>query len=203
MDKSPQGGLTITTASPPWSAACNPFPFTSGTLAAEMSACDSDKITRLYRDEAPRLERQIARRIGNASIARDLVHDVFLRFWERATELRGNPAALITRSAHNRAIDHLRRESTRSNHAAHTQMPLTPTDPAFDRLAARQSGEAVRRAIEALPETTRRLFLMNRVQGMSFQQIAAACGMSERNVAKHMAKAVARCAEALEDQRNQ
>ena len=80
---------------------------------------------------------------------------------------------------------------------------MPPADPAFDRLAARQSGEAVRRAIESLPETTRRLFLMNRVQGMSFQQIAAACGMSERNVAKHMAKAVARCAEALEEQRNQ
>jgi len=168
-----------------------------------MSACDSDKITRLYRDEAPRLERQVARRIGNASVARDLVHDVFLRFWERAVELRGNPAALITRSAHNRAIDHLRRERLRESHAARAELPAPEADPAFDHLAARQAGEAVRRAIEALPETTRRLFLMNRVQGMSFQEIAAACGMSERNVAKHMAKAVARCAAALEGLRNQ
>lgn len=168
-----------------------------------MPACDSDKINRLYRDEGPRLERQIARKIGNSSIARDLVHDVFLRFWERAGEMRGNPAALITRSAHNRAIDHLRHEKTRSNHAAQLETLSPGSDPAFDQLAARQSGEAVRRAIEALPETTRRLFLMNRVEGMSFHEIAAACGMSERNVAKHMARAVARCAEALEDLRNQ
>jgi RNA polymerase sigma factor (sigma-70 family) len=168
-----------------------------------MPSCDSDKISRLYRDEGPRLERQIARRIGNASIARDLVHDVFLRFWERATELRGNPAALITRSAHNRAIDHLRRERLRASHAAQAEVPASEADPAFDDLVARQSGEAVRLAIESLPETTRRLFLMNRVQGMSFHAIAAACGMSERNVAKHMARAVARCAAALSELRNQ
>lgn len=167
-----------------------------------MSDCNSDMISRLYRDEGPRLERQIARRIGNASIARDLVHDVFLRFCERAAELSGNPAALVTRSARNRAIDHLRHERLRDRHAARAEALAPEADPAFDNLVARQSGEAVRLAIGTLPETTRRLFLMNRVQGMSFQQIASACSMSERNVAKHMAKAVARCAEVLEDLHN-
>ncbi|KGJ10414.1 RNA polymerase sigma factor (plasmid) [Paracoccus versutus] len=168
-----------------------------------MSSCDSDKVGRLYRDEGARLERQIARRIGNRSIARDLVHDVFLRFWERAGELRGNPAAFVTRSARNVAIDHLRREKVRCTHAAGAEAPLPAQDPAFDALSAQQSGDAVRRAIADLPETTRRLFLMNRAQGLSFQEIAAICGMSERNVAKHMAKAVARCAQALEDLRNE
>ncbi|MBB4630065.1 RNA polymerase sigma factor [Paracoccus denitrificans] len=168
-----------------------------------MSSGDSDKVGRLYLDEGARLERQIARRIGNRSIARDLVHDVFLRFWERAGELRGNPAAFVTRSARNVAIDHLRREKVRNAHAAAIEPPSPPRDPAFDALSARQSGDAVRKAIEALPETTRRLFLMNRAQGLSFHEIAAICGMSERNVAKHMAKAVACCARALEDLRNE
>lgn len=168
-----------------------------------MSACDSEEVSRLYRDESERLERQIARRIGNRSIARDLVHDVFLRLWERTTELCGNPNAYVTRSSRNIAIDHLRREKSHNLHMAQSEPLSGHHDPAFDDLSARQSGDAVRKAIEALPETTRRLFLMNRAHGLSFHQIARINGMSERNVAKHMAKAVACCARALEELRSE
>lgn len=168
-----------------------------------MSSCDTEKIGQLYSEEGDRLERQIARRTGNPSIARDLVHDLFLRFWERASGLSGNPAAFLNRSARNIAIDHLRREKVRSSHAAAALTAQPQQDPAFEAVSARQSQEAVKRAIRELPETTRRLFLMNRAEGLSFHEIAARCGMSERNVAKHMAKAVASCARALEDLRSE
>lgn len=164
-----------------------------------MFSCSRDTLTRLYRDEGGRLERQIARRIGNRSLAQDLVQDVFLRLWERKGELQGNPAAFLSRAARNAAIDHLRRETVRRAWQAGAAPPLPPPDPAFELLSARQSAEAVRRALEAMPETTRRLFLMNRAQGLSFHEIAARCGMSRRNVAKHMARAVACCARALEE----
>lgn len=164
-----------------------------------MSSPNSDKVGQLYLEEREQLERQIARRIGNPSIARDLVHDIFVRFFERSADLRGNPAAFLTRSARNIAIDHLRREKVRGSHASRADFPSPVLDPAFDTLSARQSGDAVSRAIDGLPLTTRRLFLMNRVQGLSFHEIATICGMSERNVAKHMAKALACCARALED----
>ncbi|NGM45914.1 sigma-70 family RNA polymerase sigma factor [Rhodobacter sp. SGA-6-6] len=163
-----------------------------------MAPCTRTELARLYDDEGDRLERQIARRIGNRSIARDLVHDIFLRLWERSGELHGNPAAFVTRAAQNVSIDHLRRERVRNTHSAGLAANDPAPDPAFATLAARQSGRAVREAIRDLPETTQRLFLMNRVQGLSFREIASRYGMSERNVAKHMAKAVASCARALE-----
>lgn len=164
-----------------------------------MTPCPHDEFIRLYGDEGDRLERQIARRIGNRSVARDLVHDIFLRLWERSGEQAGNPAAFMTRAAQNAAIDHLRRERVRNIHIAGLVARDPAPDPAFASLAAQQSGQAVLAAIRGLPETTQRLFLMNRVQGQSFREIASRCGMSERNVAKHMAKAVACCARAIED----
>ncbi|SED83596.1 RNA polymerase sigma-70 factor, ECF subfamily [Rhodobacter sp. 24-YEA-8] len=172
-------------------------------LAPLMSSTESDEIGRLYSEESARLERQIARRTGNPAIARDLVHEVFLRVWERTRGVTGafsgNPSAFLSRSARNAAIDHLRREKVRDSHTSNALPEAAPADPAFAEIAARQSQEAVKRAIRDLPETTRRLFLMNRAEGLTFQEIASRCGMSERNVAKHMAKAVARCARALED----
>ncbi|WP_112312030.1 RNA polymerase sigma factor [Pseudogemmobacter bohemicus] len=164
-----------------------------------MSSTDSDNIGRLYSEEGDRLERQIARRTGNPSVARDLVHDVFLRFWERTAALSGNPAAFLSRSARNVSIDHLRRERVRETYARVTPAAEAPSDPAYEAIAADQSREAVKQAIRDLPEVTRRLFLMNRAEGLTFQEIASRCGMSERNVAKHMAKAVASCARALDD----
>ncbi|NPD16984.1 sigma-70 family RNA polymerase sigma factor [Xinfangfangia sp. D13-10-4-6] len=168
-----------------------------------MSSTDTDKIGQLYSEEKDRLERQIARRTGNPSIARDLVHDLFLRFWERTAAISGNPAAFLNRSARNISVDHLRRERVRQAYANTLPEADAPRDPAFETLSARQSQDAVKQAIRDLPETTRRLFLMNRAEGLTFQQIASRCGMSERNVAKHMAKAVAHCARALEDQRSE
>lgn len=168
-----------------------------------MSRCDTKNIGQLYSEEGDRLERQIARRTGNPSIARDLVHDLFLRFWERQPALSGSPAAFLNRSARNISIDHLRREKVRASWTAASVTEAPQEDPAFEALSGLQSQEAVKRAIRSLPETTRRLFLMNRAEGLSFQQIAARCGMSERNVAKHMAKAVACCARALEDLRSE
>ena len=153
----------------------------------------------LYRTEGARLERQIALRIGSRSLARDLVHDIFLRFWERAGEVQGNPSAFLTRAARNAAIDHLRRERTRRLWQAEAPPPRPAPDPAFAALSARQSAEAIRKALDAMPQTTRRLFLMSRAQGLSHQEIALRCGMSRRNVAKHMAKATACCTHMLEE----
>ena len=172
-----------------------------------MSSTDPDEIGRLYHEERDRLERQIARPTGNPSIARDLVHEVFLRVWERTRGLSGafsgNPSAFLSRSARNAAIDHLRRERVRDTHAGAVPPETVPEDPAFAEIAARQAQEAVKRAIRDLPETTRRLFLMNRAEGLTFHEIAHRNGMSERNVAKHMAKAVAVCARALEESRSE
>ena len=44
--------------------------------------------------EHDRLERQICRRIGCRSTAGDLVQDIFLRLWERATDWSGESPAI-------------------------------------------------------------------------------------------------------------
>lgn len=104
-----------------------------------------------------------------------------MQLLQRKAGVRGNPAAFLTRAARNIAIDHLRRETTRRNYVASAVSPPLLHDPGFDALSARESTQAIRIALDAMPEITRMLFLMNRAEGMSFQEIAVHCGMSERN----------------------
>jgi RNA polymerase sigma factor (sigma-70 family) len=162
-------------------------------IMVRMSA--TDEITALYLAEHERLERQISRRVGCRSTACDLVHDIFLRLWVAATERKGNPAAYLSRCARNAAIDHVRAERTRRAFFTGVLPEQYASEPAtpHDILAARQDISRVDEALAALPRKTRHIFLLNRVHGRSFTEIAAVLEISPRAVAKHMARAVAAC----------
>lgn len=60
-------------------------------------------------------------------------------------------------------------------------------------MSARQSLGSIDDALSALPKQTRHIFLLNRIHGRSFSEIAGVFGISQRAVAKHMARAVAAC----------
>lgn len=158
-----------------------------------------EDIAALYITEHARLERQILRRVGCRATACDLVHDIFLRLWERATERSGSDASYLSRCARNATIDHVRAERRRSEYFARI-LPeqyggryASETASPHDVLSARQSLGSIGDALSALPKQTRHIFLLNRIHGRSFSEIAGVFGISQRAVAKHMARAVAAC----------
>lgn len=156
------------------------------------------EITALYLAEGDRLERQVRGIVGAAS-ARDIVHEVFLRICERATAWNGEAGRYLNRSARNAAIDHLRAERRRAALLAGLlpEQQAPPAAAAADIVAARQQLERIEAALAALPDRTRHIFLLNRVHGRSFTEIARAVGISDRAVARHMARAVAACHQAI------
>lgn len=157
----------------------------------------TNKIAALYVAEHDRLERQICRRVGCRATACDLVHDIFLRIWEKATERRGNQSAYLTRCARNAAIDHARSEQSRMRFFSGVTAEQYAADPAtpHEILSSRQELSSIDEVLAKLPKQTRHIFLLNRVHGRSFSEIAAVLGISTRAVAKHMARAVAACDE--------
>jgi RNA polymerase sigma-70 factor (ECF subfamily) len=155
----------------------------------------------LYLSESARLRRKVARMVGDQATAADLVQDIFLRLWRRNARLDGNDAAYLTRSARNAAIDHLRAERIRTDfvigtvpeqHAAGLPSPHAA-------LEAREGLLQVDAAIRALPERTRHIFLLNRVHGSSYPEIAAVMHISTSAVEKHMARALAALRKAVEE----
>lgn len=155
----------------------------------------SEDIERLYAAEHARLERQICRKVGCRATACDLVQDIFLRIWEKATDRTGNPSAFLTRCARNAAIDHIRAEKTRDrffNGVTEEQYAAPQASP-HDIVEARQNIRNIDEALAALPKQTRHIFLLNRIHGRTFVEIAFALDISERAVAKNMARAVAAC----------
>lgn len=163
----------------------------------------SKKFAELYVAEHDRLERQICKRIGCRATASDLVHDIFLRLWEKATQRSGSDAAYLSRCARNATLDHVRAERRRGEYFAqilpeqYASRFASEVASPHDVVSARQNLGNIETVLAELPKKTRHIFLLNRVHGRSFSEIAAVFGISQRAVAKHMARAVAECEQAI------
>nr|WP_315426225.1 sigma-70 family RNA polymerase sigma factor [uncultured Albidiferax sp.] len=149
----------------------------------------------------PALVRFLARRTGNADEARDLAHDTWLRLaTSRAPDegVRHAPAYLFG-AAHNLAIDHQRRGQHRAElvDAAALLVP-TQTQDIADQLAHRQALQAVERALQALPERTRSVFLAHRLDGTGHDELAAQFGVSRSAIERDVQRAHAQVQLAME-----
>jgi RNA polymerase sigma-70 factor, ECF subfamily len=103
----------------------------------------SDELTDIYRREVGRCTATLIRVLGDVDLAEDAVAEAFAIAAEKwpATGVPPNPGGWITTTARNRAIDRLRRESTREarHRAAHhltgdVMQPDPDHDPELGRL---------------------------------------------------------------------
>lgn len=153
-----------------------------------------------FLEHRERLEALVFRRTGCRATASDLVQDLFLRLWRRPMDDPDNAAGYLFRSARNIAIDHLRAERARqglddrSVPEQHATAPLAP-DAVFH---ARQDLASVENALRALPERVRHVFLLNRVHGRTYADIARALNVSVSTVEKDMMRALAACKASVE-----
>ena len=97
-----------------------------GLMAGLMATLTSDAIARVFREEYGRVVAGLVRLLGNIDLAEESVQEAFVVATQRwpETGLPPNPGAWITVTARNRALDRLRRESTR----AHREQRATMTD---------------------------------------------------------------------------
>jgi RNA polymerase sigma factor (sigma-70 family) len=83
----------------------------------------------VYRAEYGRCVATLARLLGDIGLAEEAVQDAFAVAWEKWEVLPPNPGAWIVTTARNRAIDRLRRESTREARHAQALLLHQPDEP--------------------------------------------------------------------------
>jgi RNA polymerase sigma-70 factor (ECF subfamily) len=146
----------------------------------------------LYRDEAPRLQRRLRATLRSAEDARDVVQDAFARLL-RARTLPREPAAFLNRIVRNLLIDRARRQAARG-----AELPLTRGDEPWthptqsEAIELAQTRALYRASVDALPRRTREVFLLHRIDGLAYRDIAARLDISIRTVEWHVAEAIVR-----------
>jgi RNA polymerase sigma-70 factor (ECF subfamily) len=149
----------------------------------------------------PALMAFFLRRIGNHAEAEDLTQDVLVRVTKHGSQIDASrPDAYIFQIAANLLRDRGRRHVVRSGYLqsleAASSADLEERDP-HRVLQARQSLATVMKAVRQLPERTRTVFILFRLEGMKQREIADHLGLSVRTVELHVIKASAHLRELL------
>jgi RNA polymerase sigma-70 factor (ECF subfamily) len=150
-------------------------------------------LARLFLAERGRIVQLIRRIVRCRTTAEDLAHDAFLKLWGRG--VAEHDRSLLFRTAQNLAIDHVRAQRIRARHVAAVVAERVPAAEAPPAVAAawREEVASLLEALHALPGRTQRIFLLNRLDGQTYSEIAHALGVSVSTVEKDVIRALDSC----------
>jgi RNA polymerase sigma-70 factor (ECF subfamily) len=153
------------------------------------SVSDAEDLSRRWR---PALMAFFRRRVRNSNEAEDLVHEVFVRMLQQRKS--ATPDVYIFQIARNLLVDRIRKDRVRDRYREGLAAEPNRDHDGFDphRLAeGREQLTLLTKAMGDLPERTRAIFILYRVENMSQDAIASAFGISTSAVKQHVAKAMA------------
>ncbi|WP_255408984.1 RNA polymerase sigma factor [Caulobacter sp. BP25] len=136
--------------------------------------------------------RRIARITRDPAGAEDVVQSAMVRMLEyRRDKAVANPEAFVARAAVNLAIDERRQRARRLEHGLDF-ITDTPADahPLQDEvLRTRDRLARLKLGMARLSPRTREVFLLHRLEGLKYREIAEQLGITVSAVEKHVAKA--------------
>jgi RNA polymerase sigma-70 factor (ECF subfamily) len=170
---------------------------------------DARAFEQLYtRHKAP-LFRYLARQCREAAVAEELFQDVWMNLVRARGryEVQAKFTTYLYRLAHNRLIDHYRRQRS--------GIPVSydddPDDPLIERIAgpeAMQPEEQAGRSrdvarllalLAALPEAQREAFLLREEGGLTLEEIAAATGVNMETAKSRLRYALAKLRQGMKE----
>ena len=128
---------------------------------------------------------------GDMMLTEDLVQDVFLQLWEKRDEVKDEtirPFLFVI--ARNSFLKNYRRKKTDLKFNSVFLEQIENESPDF-LLEVKEIDAKLQKTISSLSEKSRVIFLMHRMDEMTYTQIAESLGVSVKAVEKQMSKALA------------
>lgn len=143
--------------------------------------------------------------VGCSHEAKDLTQETFTRVlsWQPKAQVT-QPRSLLFRIARNLLIDRSRfraRTQEISEPLTDEQLAATPDQSASPdlQLTARENLRKVQATIATLPERCREVFILSRLGGLSYPEIAERLDIAPSTVEKHMIRALTACRACMDD----
>ncbi|WP_440092010.1 RNA polymerase sigma factor [Pseudomonas syringae] len=156
-----------------------------------MSGSDLKALYLAHRGE---IQDYLDRRLRCKETAADLTQDTFIRLSEQMGRTPiANFRAYLFSSARNLFIDHTRRQEYRKGEPLdqQTASSLDPSTPTLEQAAiANQQLTVLNEVIQNMPATCREVFLMVRVEGLTYVEIGQRLGISSKTAYSRMVKAL-------------
>ncbi|NOZ45345.1 MAG: RNA polymerase sigma-70 factor [Chlorobi bacterium] len=134
--------------------------------------------------------------------AKEIVHDVFINFWEKREKIDINKPikAYLYTSVHNRCLNYIR-DHKKFNYSIERieDLNVNSAIEQSDTLIVEEIKQKINEILEMLPEKARKIFELSRFEGLKYQEIADELGISVKTVEANMSKALKLFRENLKD----
>lgn len=152
--------------------------------------CDESQFDGVYTSLVDALRNFIFFKCGDSEKAYDIVQEAFIKLWQNCGKVAPEKAKSYVYTVANRLF---------LNEVAHQKVVFTyrkEVRHAFDHqnpqylLEEKEYGEKLQRALSGLTELQRTAFLMSRVEGKKYREIAEILGISEKAAGKRISDAL-------------
>lgn len=180
--------------------------FNEENCLKEIQEGNSDAFRTLFLQYYERLCLFAYRYIKSRIIAEDLVQEVFVKMWERREELKDirNLKPYLYQAVKNEALDFIEHQDMVYKKLSMLRITLnrSNTDQNTENLDHDKFESRIQNLIEVLPEKTRQIFKLCKMDGLSYEEIADILDISVKTVEYHISKTFEIIRVALKNEKN-
>jgi RNA polymerase sigma-70 factor (family 1) len=158
---------------------------------SEDNVCNERIFNKIYTEHGRSIWGFIYYKCGDSAQADDLVQEAFVKLWQNCAKVTSQKAkSFLYTVANNTFLNEVAHKKVVLKHAKLQPNAVNDQSPQF-LLEEKEYLQKIERAIEDLTEAQRTAFLMNRIEGKKYAEIAEILGISVKAVEKRMSLALA------------
>lgn len=155
------------------------------------SVCNENTFTRLYKTHGKQVWRFIYFKCGDTAQADDLVQEAFIKLWQNCEKVPQEKAkSYLFTICKNAFLNEATHKKVVLRYAKKQVVKINTQSPEF-LMEESQFHEKLKHSIENLTEAQRTAFLLNRIEGKKYAEIAEMLNISVKAVEKRMSQALA------------
>jgi RNA polymerase sigma-70 factor (ECF subfamily) len=153
---------------------------------------DISALYQLYRKE---LINHLLRIVKCPETAQDLVQESYIILTRTAADVAiDHPRGFLYRTAGNLALDHLRHNKVVERHLETEQIADEAELPSVESDVSKAQWQALlHQTITELPPRCRDVFILHKIRGLSYREVARMLDITESAVEKHIIKGLQHC----------
>ncbi|SIS84804.1 RNA polymerase sigma-70 factor, ECF subfamily [Zobellia uliginosa] len=161
------------------------------------NVCEEQVFDAIFKANSKTVFNYIYYKFGNEEKAYDAVQEAFLKLWENCGKVApDNAKSYVYTVANNLYLNVIKAEKVRLKYADKT-LKSTNESPEF-LMEEEEFRQKLDRALDRLPENQRSTFLLNRIDGKKYAEIAEMEGVSVKAIEKRMHLALKALREEIE-----
>ena len=131
-------------------------------------------------------------KLHSKEAAEEIVQEIFILLWNRRTSMYiNNFTSFLYACVKNKCLNYIESLAIQKKHWDYYKSFLNPAEESTERkVSYNELLHAINTGMERLPNKTRKVFRLNRLEGRSIPEIATALNLSEKAIEYHLTRSL-------------